>query len=237
VSSLDGDGYFGFQAEAGVTYQIAVSSLSGAEGNIVLSLQFLTPPLNDNFAARQTLTGAPVKFVAWNADASNEPGEPQHWSPAAGRSVWCSWAAPSTGSLMLKATAYQGTPPILAIYRGTAVSSLQRLAASADPGGVVCDVIAGSTYLIAIDRQAQEGSTFVCELSLSTVSISSPASGTIFQAPANIIVEARTTSYDGNVSRVDFFAGAQLLGATMNQPYRVLWQNPPAPGRGDSPSR
>src|SRR2546421_2378319 len=57
------------------------------------------------------------------------------------------------------------------------------------------------------------------------VSISSPTAGATFMEPASIPIVADATDSDGTVARVDFFAGATLLGtatATNNQ-FNFTW--------------
>jgi len=57
------------------------------------------------------------------------------------------------------------------------------------------------------------------------VSITSPASGATFTAPANIIVNATASDNDGTVASVDFFAGSTLLGTAATSPYSIPWNN------------
>ncbi|MDQ3704589.1 MAG: Ig-like domain-containing protein, partial [Chloroflexota bacterium] len=58
-----------------------------------------------------------------------------------------------------------------------------------------------------------------------TVSITSPANGATFTAPANITVSANATDSDGTVSKVDFYAGATLIGTDTTAPYSIVWSN------------
>ena len=60
-----------------------------------------------------------------------------------------------------------------------------------------------------------------------SVSITRPTGGATFTAPATIAVDA-TASDDGSVSRVDFYAGAQLIGTDATAPYSVTWGSVPA---------
>jgi plastocyanin len=46
------------------------------------------------------------------------------------------------------------------------------------------------------------------------VSITSPANGAVFAAPANVAITANSTDSDGSVTNVQFFANANSLGAT-----------------------
>ena len=58
-----------------------------------------------------------------------------------------------------------------------------------------------------------------------TVSITSPASGAIFTAPANITINANASDSDGTVSKVDFYQGTTLLGTDTTSPYSFAWNN------------
>ena len=55
-----------------------------------------------------------------------------------------------------------------------------------------------------------------------TVSITSPANGATFTAPASITINA-DASDDGSVDHVDFYAGANLLGTDTTAPYSFTW--------------
>lgn len=58
-----------------------------------------------------------------------------------------------------------------------------------------------------------------------TVSMTSPASGATFTAPANITLSANASDGDGTISKVEFFNGATLLGTVLNPPYNFSWMN------------
>jgi subtilisin family serine protease len=58
-----------------------------------------------------------------------------------------------------------------------------------------------------------------------TVRLATPASGAIFTAPANIILNAEAADFDGAVSRVQFYAGTQLIGTSTASPYSITWSN------------
>ena len=55
--------------------------------------------------------------------------------------------------------------------------------------------------------------------------ITSPASGATFTAPANIAINATASDSNGSVTRVDFYAGAQLVGTAPTAPYSITWSN------------
>ena len=58
-----------------------------------------------------------------------------------------------------------------------------------------------------------------------TVSLTSPAQGSSFTAPATIGLSASATDSDGSVTRVDFYSGAMFLGSDSTSPYQFSWSN------------
>src|SRR5713101_1535793 len=61
-----------------------------------------------------------------------------------------------------------------------------------------------------------------------TVSITSPASGASFTAPATIPITASASETGGTISKVEFFNGATLLGTVTTSPYTFNWTGVPA---------
>src|SRR5204862_484060 len=58
-----------------------------------------------------------------------------------------------------------------------------------------------------------------------TVSLTAPANGATFTAPATITVSATAADADGTVAKVDFFAGTTLIGTDTSSPYSISWSN------------
>jgi hypothetical protein len=56
-----------------------------------------------------------------------------------------------------------------------------------------------------------------------TVSITSPANNDSFSAPATISITANASDSDGSITKVEFYNGAQLLGAVTSSPYTYSW--------------
>ena len=61
-----------------------------------------------------------------------------------------------------------------------------------------------------------------------TVALTSPASGSSSTAPATITLIASASDGDGTIAKVDFYAGATLLGTATTAPYTITWTNVPA---------
>lgn len=61
-----------------------------------------------------------------------------------------------------------------------------------------------------------------------TVSITAPASGANFTAPANINITASAGDIDGTVDSVEFYNGATKIGSDLSSPYAFAWNGVPA---------
>ncbi len=55
------------------------------------------------------------------------------------------------------------------------------------------------------------------------VSLTGPASGSLFNAPANVTLSAAANDPDGAVAKVEFFSGAVKIGQALSEPYLILW--------------
>ena len=58
-----------------------------------------------------------------------------------------------------------------------------------------------------------------------TVSLTSPASGTQFTAPASVSISATANDTDGTISKVEFYNGTTLIGTSTTSPYTFTWSN------------
>jgi len=155
-----------FDAKANTTYQIAIDGKStsldqgtglprGETGLILLNWSNLPPPVNDNFANAQTISGASGNVTGRNTVASKEGGEPNHAGGPGGASVWYRWTAPSTGNLTFT-TVGSDFNTLLAVYTGSTINALTLVSDNDDVGGLVqsrvtFNATAGTVYYIAID--------------------------------------------------------------------------------------
>ena len=100
----------------------------------------------------------------------------------------------------------------------------------------VSNLIAGVTYYFAVTAYDTNGleSDYSDEVSytvpLSTndapiVSLTSPADGAVFAAPAAINLAADVASNGHTITQVQFYNGATLLGTAATAPYSVSWNN------------
>ena len=111
---------------------------------------------SDGFRFRVRLSDASGRAVGSNVGASKEIGEPGHAGNRGGHSVWWTWTAPASGTFIFD-TRGSDFDTLLAVYTGSSVSRLSRVASNDDIGGGVrqseVSVTAqqGQTYHIAVD--------------------------------------------------------------------------------------
>ncbi|MCX6865712.1 MAG: Ig-like domain-containing protein [Verrucomicrobia bacterium] len=60
---------------------------------------------------------------------------------------------------------------------------------------------------------------------LPTATLTAPAAGATFDAPATVNLTATATDTDGTISKVEFFNGATKLGEDTTDPYEFSWNN------------
>jgi hypothetical protein len=114
-----------------------------------------TLPPNDDFADAADLgDGMTATASGSNRWATAEAGEPGRPFGVALASVWYRWSAPSSGVVRVQ-TCASDFDTTLAVFRGSAVSALGRVAANDDRCGTGSALrffaISGTTYYIAVD--------------------------------------------------------------------------------------
>jgi hypothetical protein len=119
-----------------------------------------TPPANDDFANRETLSGSPpIALTRSNVGATKEAGEVEVGAFAAGHSVWFEWEATSTGFVTIGACEGE-FDTVLGVFTGTAVNGLTKVASGNESEGPHCvgtqgeytfKAVAGTSYEIGVD--------------------------------------------------------------------------------------
>ena len=138
------------QAQAGVTYRIAVDGQRAKMGNYELSVEQLPPPANDLFANAEELIGTAASATGSNIGAGSEAGEPNPSWASPNPTVWYTWTAPVTGTARVKFTQRDATFGLTA-YTGSALGELTQVARDYYGDGVRFAVVQGTTYRIAVD--------------------------------------------------------------------------------------
>ena len=121
---------------------------------------FTATLINDNFASAVSLTGESGEIDGNNEDATRESGEPLHADVVGGTSVWYKWQAPRNGQFIFSLGG-SDFDTLLAVYTGTSVTSLTKIAANDDIpdkagfSSVTFQATANTDYYIAVDGRAK----------------------------------------------------------------------------------
>ncbi len=147
---------------SGVLYRIAVDGYNAASGAFTLGYSFTADSVsttNDAFASAYAVTSGSA--LGSNVRATRETSEPWHLTErqTGGSSVWWKWTAGAGGPVTV-ATAGSDFDTILAVYDGSALTTLRQLGSNDDAGGLMTSsvqftAVAGVTYYIAVDGYAR----------------------------------------------------------------------------------
>jgi hypothetical protein len=136
-----------------------------AAGLICVPGALSLPPSNDDFAGAWEVSGPSASVNAGNAEATKEPGEPDHAGNAGGASVWFVWTAPRNGRALVD-TCTNNFDTLLAVYRGDSLNSLVEVVSNDDGcasgagSAVELSVTAGAVYRLAVDGRDGAGDRF-----------------------------------------------------------------------------
>ncbi len=146
---------------------------------------------------------------------------------------WASFAAPATVALAAAANDIDGTIAKVAFYAGTTLLATDTSSpfsfswANVPVGTYVFKAVAtdnGGTSTTSATRTV----TVTATNNPAVVSLTSPAQGASFAAPATVALKASGSDTDGSVAMVGFYAGTTLLGTDATAPYEFVWTNVPA---------
>ena len=162
------------------------------------------------------------------AAGTNQPPEVTLTSPTHG----ASFNTPCSIDLTAAASDSDGSVKKVDFYAG---STLIASASQAPYTVMWSNVPPGVHKLKAVvedDRGARSSSpeveVDVADNQAPAVSLTAPAAGTSYTAPASIALAASASDADGSITRVDFFAGSTSIGSDTTSPYTATWTNVPA---------
>ena len=188
-------------------------------GNVSAGSYILTAIATDNAGA--ATTSSPVS-VTVNA---NTPPTISLTAPSNGTS----FMAPASTTLAAVASDTNGSVTRVDFYAGSTLVGYDTTSPFSVPW---TNVAAGSYVLkaIATDSAGASTTSAVVNVTVSanqapTVSLTSPASGATFSAPATINLAASASDVDGTIQKVEFYNGSTLLGSSTTSPFSFNWQN------------
>ena len=161
--------------------------------------------------------------------SGNQPPSVTLTSPAAN----ATFAAPATITMTASATDSDGTISKVEFYAGsTRIGS-----DSSSPYSVTWSNAPAGSYTLSAKAWDNTGASMISggvnvtiggSNQAPSVSLTAPAAGTNFAAPATLTISASASDPDGTVARIDFFAGSTLVGSDSSSPFSVTWSSVPA---------
>jgi hypothetical protein len=130
LGALSGFPGYTFRIHAGQAVHLAAESFYQRFDPFLLHIRLVRPPANDTFSARSQITGLDFFARTNTLLATRDLGEPGHAGQIGGHSIWWSWTAPSDGVVTLLVTNTAIEQPLLAVYQGATLNSLQLVASA-----------------------------------------------------------------------------------------------------------
>ena len=193
----------GLTASTSYSYRVAATNGAGTSGYSNTASATTTPGTTP--AAPSSLTAAAVSAsqinLTWTDHASNETGFVVERCQGAGCSTFATIATLGTN-----VTSYNNT--------GLAASTSYSYRVAATNG------VGTSPYSNTTSATTQGNVP-------PTVSITAPANGATFTAPAMVPIAATASDTGGTITLVEFFQGTTKLGQDATAPYSFSWQNVP----------
>jgi regulation of enolase protein 1 (concanavalin A-like superfamily) len=176
-----------------------------------------------------TDVSADTLTIAQASPSANQPPTVSITSPASG----ATFTAPATITIAANAADPENQLTRVEFYNGTA---LLGSAAAAPYSFTWSSVPAGTYSLSAVAYDAGGASTRSTAVSVTvsaanqppTVSLTSPANGAAFVAPASISIAANAADPENQLARVEFYNGSALLATDTTAPYAFTWSSVPA---------
>jgi regulation of enolase protein 1 (concanavalin A-like superfamily)/phosphatidylethanolamine-binding protein (PEBP) family uncharacterized protein len=178
-----------------------------------------------------TTVDATADNVVVQAPAANQPPAAALTAPSNG----ATFTAPANITVSANASDSDGTIARVDFFQGTTLIGTD----TTSPYSIAWSNVPAGTYSITARATDDDGATTTSAAHTITVnsapanqppsvSLTAPANGATFTAPANITVSANASDTDGTVARVDFFQGTTLIGSDTTSPYSIAWNNVPA---------
>ncbi len=204
-----------------VLLSIAVAAtLIGGSG------QATAAPANDNFAARQTITGAlPITVAASNISATAEMGEPQIGGNDPRKTIWFSWTSTVNGTMVVDMcddgfTGYKFSFLAIGVRTGATLGTLMTTATGTGQCLVRFPATVGTVYHFQVDYHDEGNFNFKLR------NLNPPANDN-FAGAANL-GSALPTSFDSSTVDSGWEAGepAALGGTSQSRSVWFTWTAP-----------
>ena len=218
----EGDLFSAYESQDGSQWTLVSTDTISMPATVYVGLAVTS----HNTAATATATFSNVAVTSPTSD--NAAPTVSLSSPAAG----ASYTPPASISISATAGDVDGSVTRVDFYAGTQLVG----SATASPFNVTWSSVPAGTYSLTAVATDNEGDTATsAPISVTvganappTVSLSSPAAGASYTPPASISISATAGDVGGSVTRVDFYAGTQLVGSDTASPFTTTWSSVPA---------
>jgi hypothetical protein len=160
-----------------------------------------------------------------SSGGGNQPPTVSITNPSAG----ATFTAPATVVLAASASDTDGTVTKVDLFEGSTLLKSD----TSSPYSVSVTLSTAGTYqltAVATDSDGETTTSPAVTVTVGsatnqppTVSLTSPAAGASYTAPANITLQATASDADGTVARVDFYRGSTLISSDTTSPYSAVW--------------
>ncbi len=223
-------------AASGSDYQAFVLPVIIPAGSNAVVIPVI--PLNDNVpegtesvvmtvqAGSGYVLGSPVTATVLIVDDDNRVPQVAVTSPAPGTVL----GAPATVTFTANASDPEGALARVEYYVNGTVKVGE---ATAAPFAVTVTNLPSGNYQVsarAYDGLGAFGNSAAVPFVVNAapnVRITSPPSGTSFNAPGTVAIAVSATDADGTIARVEIYAGGSLLTTLTAAPYSYVWNNVP----------
>ena len=165
--------------------------------------------------------------VTQGASTTNQPPTVAITSPTGGST----FSAGSNVAVSAAANDSDGTVSRVDFFVGTTQIGSDTTA----PYSATWSNVASGTYTVtakAVDNDGASTTSAAVSVQVNTaanqpptVSLTAPANGTSYTAPASISLAASASDADGTISKVEFYNGTTLLNSDTTAPYSYSWTN------------
>jgi hypothetical protein len=178
--------------------------------------------------ARTTGYGYSIwEFKVYGSAGGNTPPTVSITAPANG----ATYTAPASVTINATAADSDGTVSKVDFYQGSTLLGTD----TTSPYSYSWTSVAAGSYSLTAKATDNLGATTTSSAvgitvnaagnTPPTVSITAPANGATYTAPASVTINATAADPGGSVSKVDFYQGATLLGTDTTSPYSYSWTN------------
>lgn len=221
------------------TYELDVTNYIKSEkaaGRNIVSLALHIPSSSTSIItanSREAATDKPRLFITTTADDNLTPSVTMT-APTNGTV----FTAPAAVTVSASATDTDGTISRVDFYNGTTLLGSSTAPASGSTYSINWNNVPAGGYVlsaIAFDDKGAQATASPVNITvnpaniLPTVSLTNPANNATFAAGSNISLSASANDAEGSISKVEFFAGATLIGTattpSSETTYTVMWNN------------